>query len=168
MKNGTWSKLFLWQTLLELVDLVWFGLVEGKNGIPKPSGTKILRHMLKHFILGPSSMAWFSTDKNGTQLSTPSPIFLLILNRIWLMLPNRLSLMSPSRALMFLAFIHLPNSSLKNANMAGSTQKFLGSSPGNNQEQSIGKFPNSSCNQIVKPWNLGGRTDLYVCQLHPI
>jgi hypothetical protein len=62
-------------------DLVWFGLVEGKNDIPKLSGTKILRHMLKHFIFGHSSMACFSKDKNCTQLSTPS-IFLLILNQI--------------------------------------------------------------------------------------
>jgi hypothetical protein len=67
------------------------------------------------------------------------------------MLPHRLSSASPSTALVFLVFLHLPNSSLENANMTESAQKFLGASPGNNQEQSTEEIPNPSCSQIVKP-----------------
>lgn len=77
------------------------------------------------------------------------------------MLLNTLSYTSPSTPLLFLVFIHSPNSSLENSNMRRSVQKFLGFSPGNNQEQSVGEFPNPSCNQIVKPHNASDRTDIF-------
>lgn len=44
-------------------------------------------------------------------------------------------------------YIHVPDQSLKNANMLGNIQKFLGPS-GNNQEWSKGEFPNLIHNQL--------------------
>lgn len=73
----------------------------------------------------------------------PDFIFLLILNQNWRLASN------PAKFYIFSfhcpqvppVFSHLPDSSFKNANMFGSTQKFLGPS-GNNRDQWRWRVPN--------------------------